>query len=100
MDVTALGGPHDGDTIAIDNGIRQIKFYVMAEPTYHSWLAEAKVGDRVDSEEVSYQVDHYYTGTDDEGGTGRMLMVVLAPDHWPKAGPDRPVYPPPEWRSR
>ncbi len=90
MDVTALGGPHDGDTIAIDNGIRSIEFVILADPITE-WRDPAAM---VKSDRVAYQVVRWYTGTDDGGGTGRMLMVVLAPDHWPKAGPDRPLYPP------
>ena len=97
MDVTALGGPHDGDTIAIPDGIKQIQFMVAPENPA-KMLEAADPEATVDINEVRYQVVRWYTGPDDAGKAGRMLMVVLAPDHWPKAGHDRPVYPPPEWR--
>ncbi len=98
MDVTALGGPHDGDTMAFEAGIQQIRFMVpRLEPAK---MLDQDASALIDINEVTYQVVRWYTGGDDAGGTGRMLMVVLAPDHWPKAGPDRPVYPPPEWGHR
>ncbi len=69
------------------------------------WIIEAgpepgaELEARVDFDTVTYQVVRWYTGHDDEGEPGRMLMVVLAPDHWPKAGNDRPLYPPPGFRG-
>lgn len=99
MDVTALGGPHDGDTIAIPDGIRSIRFQVLSEQSMRAMFEGAELDAVVDSDEVAYQVVRWYTGRDDTGEAGRMLMVVIAPDHWPKAGPDRPLYPP-EWGHR
>jgi hypothetical protein len=97
MEVTALGGPHDGDTIAIDPQIKTIQYMVLPERSAAAYLEEAEMDARVEFSEVTYQVVRWYTGTDDTGGSGRMLMVVLAPDYWPKAGGGRPLYPPPEW---
>ena len=94
MDVTALGGPHDGDTIAVDGQIRSIRFMVLPERSTHALLEESEPDARVDFGEVAYQVVRRYTGDTDIGERGRMLMVVVAPDHWPKCGPDRPLYPP------
>ncbi len=91
MDVTALGGPHDGDTIAIDSKIRTIQF--MIEPERPAGAAEVEI------ESVTYRVVRWYTGRDDEGRDGRMMWIVLTPEHWPKAGPDRPLYPPPGFRG-
>ncbi len=93
MEVTALGGPHDGDVIAIADGIKSIRFMVLPESA--AKMLEQKTPDAfIDTREVAYQVVRWYTGHDDTGNTGRMLMVVLAPDHWPHAGPDKPLYPP------
>lgn len=94
MDVTALGGPHDGDVIAVDAGIKSIRFMVLPERSTDTWLEKDELDARVDFGEVTYKIIRWYTGTDDEGGSGRMLMVVLHPNHWPRAGGDKPLYPP------
>lgn len=94
MDVTALGGPHDGVTIAVEDRIKSIGFQVLHEQSTAAMLEGAEPDARVDFGEVTYQVVRWYTGHDDAGESGRMLMVVLAPDHWPKAGHDKPLYPP------
>ena len=98
MDVTALGGPYDGNTIAIDDGIRSIKFMTLPERSTDQWLEDDEIDARVDFGEVTYQVVRWYTGTTVDGNTGRMLMIVLAPDHWPHAG-ERPLYPPAGFRG-
>jgi hypothetical protein len=94
MEVTALGGPHDGITIAIDNGIRSIRFMTLPERSNASMLEGDEPDARVDYDTVTYQVIKWYTGADADGNAGRILMVVLAPDYWPKGGDDGKVYPP------
>ncbi len=97
MDVTALGGPHDGDVIAIADGIKSIRFMVLPESA--AKMLESDTPDAfIDTREVTYQVERYHTGRDDTNNPGRMLMVVLAPGQWPKAGHDKPLYHP--WQRR
>ncbi len=92
MEVTALGGPHDGNVVAIPDGIKQIRFMTPRNDLVK--MLEDDTEGLIEVNEITYQVVRWYTGHDDTGEAGRMLMVVLAPDHWPHAGPDRPLYPP------
>jgi hypothetical protein len=96
MNVEALGGPYDGNIIVVPDAIRNIRLYV--EPDY-PWPAtngppvEIPL-EALEPRAVTYKVIRWYTGKDDQGNDGRMINIVLAPDHWPKNPSDETLYPP------
>ena len=97
MTVEALGGPHDGLAIALPASARTLEFLIEPGRQWSSQDLDKPTPLYIEVEAVTYDIVRWYTGTTDEGETGRIVWVVFAPTHWPKAGPDRSVYPPPEW---
>ena len=99
MTVEALGGPHDGLAIALPSSARTLEFLIEPERQWSITDLDKPTPLYVPVQPVTYDIVRWYTGTTDEGETGRIVWVVFAPDYWPK-GLDPKVYPPPEWGHR